>query len=79
MHSKFIINRKNQKMEAFVQGMESFEHGMDQLRGKPISDLTTNEYNILLVGIVHGIIQQEDLTEVEACIGTMGDEGHLIY
>ena len=33
------------------------------------SDLTTNQYNAMLVGIVNGVLQQEGLTEIETCIG----------
>ena len=33
-----------------------FEHILHQ---KPIQDLTTNEYNAMLLGLAHGVLQQE--------------------
>ena len=38
------------------QALEFFSGSMDIVNAKPISDLTTNEYNAMLAGIVHGVI-----------------------
>ena len=40
---------------------------MDMVNTKPISELTTNEYNAMLFGIVHGVVEQEGLTEIPQC------------
>ena len=45
----------------------------------PISDLTTNEYNAIILGVAHGIVQGEDLTEVEACLGEVKTEATSAY
>ena len=61
------------------QQMENFVSSMDLLRAKPISELTTNEYNAMLAGIVHGVIEQEHLTEIQACIGDGKTEATNAY
>lgn len=53
-------------MEAsFVMSMmESYVDSIDLIQAKPISQLTTNEYNSMLIGLVDGLIDGEGLTEV---------------
>merc|ERR1711988_1253188 len=43
--------------------------------GQPVSDLTTNQYNAMLAGIVYGLIDQNHLTEIETCISDGRSEG----
>ena len=45
----------------------------------PISDLTTNEYNSIIAGLAHGIIQGEGLTEIQACLGEVKTEATSAY
>ena len=49
----------------------------EEMLGKPISDLTTNEYNTMLAGIVNGVLKQEGLTEITTCIGDGEAEAKL--
>ena len=46
---------------------------------QPISDLTTNQYNAMLAGIVYGVIDQNDATEIEACIADGETEAKSAY
>lgn len=57
-------------MEAsFVMSMmESYVDSIDLIQAKPISQLTTNEYNSMLIGLVDGLIDGEGLTEVQTCM-----------
>ena len=57
-------------MEAsFVMSMmESYVDTIDLIQAKPISQLTTNEYNSMLIGLVDGLIDGEGLTEVQTCM-----------
>ena len=61
------------------QALEFFSDSMDIVNAKPISDLTTNEYNAMLAGIVHGVIEQEHLTEIQTCIGDGKTEATNAY
>ena len=64
-------------MEAFFfESMESYVGSMELYRAKPISDLTTNEYNAMLIGLVNGVIQGEGLTEIETCATDAESEAH---
>ena len=45
----------------------------------PTSDLTTNQYNAMLAGIVYGVIEGEGLTEFEACIKDAKTEASSSY
>ena len=49
------------------------------LVAKPISELTTNEYNAMIAGVAHGIIQGENLTEIQACLGDVKGEATATY
>jgi len=51
----------------------------EDLEAKPISDLTTNEYNAMLAGIVNGLIVQEGLTEIQTCMTDGEGEAKLAY
>lgn len=44
-----------------------------------IADLTTNQYNAMLLGIVHGVIEQEGLTEIGTCITDVKGEATGAY
>ena len=67
-------------MATFMQdAMQSYVGSMELLRAKPISDLTTNEYNAMLIGLVNGVIQQEGLTEIETCAVDAEDEAKMAY
>jgi len=48
--------------------MENYVDSIEMLQAKPISDLTTNEYNSMLAGLVNGLIDGEGLTEIQTCI-----------
>ena len=57
-------------MESLVMSaMEAQVVSYDFIVAQPISDLTTNQYNAMLAGIVNGVIDQNDLTEIQSCIG----------
>ena len=65
---------------AFVeQMMASFVDSHEMLNAKPISQLTTTEYNEMLLGLVDGFIDGEGLTEVETCISDGSAEAKLAY
>ena len=61
------------------QAMESYVGSLELLQSKPISELTTNEYNAMLAGIINGVIQQEHLTEIQTCIGDAETEAKGAY
>ncbi len=63
----------------FHYSMESYVGSMELLRAKPISDLTTNEYNAMLIGLVNGVIQQEGCTEIQTCVVDAEDEAKMAY
>ena len=64
----------------FVQNaMDAYVSSIELLHAKPISDLTTNEYNAMLAGIVNGVIQQEHLTEIQACLKDGETEASTSY
>ena len=52
---------------------------MDIIQDNNIGGLTTNEYNAMLAGVVHGVILQENLTEIQACIGDGKTEATSAY
>ena len=45
---------------------------------KPLNELTTQEYNAMLLGLAHGVLQQEGLTEVQTCIQDGTSEGKQV-
>ena len=45
---------------------------------KPISELTTTEYNVMLMGIVNGVLDQEGLSEIETCLGDGKTEATVV-
>ena len=47
--------------------MQAHVDYMDMVNTKPLNELTTNEYNAMLFGLVHGIVEQEGLTEIPQC------------
>ena len=67
-------------MDGFLKlAIESQVSSYEMIYTQPVSDLTTNEYNAMLLGVVHGIIEGEGLTEVEACAGDVKTEASLAY
>ena len=56
------------------------EYDYDQpLVGKPISELTTVEYNTILFGVVWGFLGKEGLTEVETCVKDASMEASGVF
>merc|ERR1712060_273346 len=51
----------------------------EEILGQPISDLTTNQYNAMLAGVVYGLIDQNHLTEIETCISDGRTEGTKVF
>ena len=51
----------------------------EQLPQKPVSELTTTEYNSIIFGVVHGVILQEGLTEVSTCVSDAKSEATEVY
>ena len=60
--------------------MESFYNVQTSspLLQKPISELTTTEYNVMLMGIVNGVLDQEGLSEIETCLGDGKTEATVV-
>ena len=50
-----------------MQAMEFFSDSMDIVNARPVSDVTTNEYNAMLAGIDHDVIEQEGLAKIQTC------------
>ena len=48
------------------------------LVGQPLSDLTTTQYNLMLIGVVHGVLDQEGLTEIQTCIHDFKSEATIL-
>ena len=67
-------------MDSYLVDAHSAYFGnADFIVNQSIADLTTNQYNAMLLGIVHGVIQQEGLTEIGTCITDVEGEAHQAF
>ena len=66
--SEHVEDAANKIKEAIFGAASDIEESMWVLDGPDIGGLTSLQYNEMLAGIVYGIIDKNDATQIEACI-----------